>query len=666
MTHEDQVSSVSRIRRWVVGRTLSPKDPSTVHRMALIPFFAWVGLGADGLSSSCYGPQEAFLALQAYPHLALFVALGSALTILVIGACYSQIIERFPAGGGGYVVASQLLSPRLGMVSGCALLIDYVLTITLSVASGADAVFSFVPAEWHRFRLPFALFGLVLLIVVNMRGVKESVMPLVPVFLVFLVTHLFVILYAVFLHAGDVGAVADATASDVRSCVGQAGWLGMLAILLRAYSMGAGTYTGIEAVSNGLPMLREPRAKTGKRTMVYMAVSLVIAVIGLMLAYTLCHVTKEDGKTLNASLFESLTSGWSGGFGHGFVLVTLISEAAILFVAAQTGFLGGPRVLANMALDRWTPNRFTLLSDRLVTQNGVTLMGGSAIVLMVFTKGSVEYLVVLYSITVFITFVLAQLGMVRHWWSSRAKAVHWKRGVFLNGFGLLMTGFILISVTIIKFEAGGWLTLLVMGVLVLVAMAVRKYYDYTIRLLSRLDTLVSAVIAESQAAPPGAVPDEGRGPADASAKTAVLLVNGFNGLGLHALFTITRLFGDTFKNYVFVQVGIVDAGNFKGITEVGRLEEHVQSGVRKYAAYMRHHGHHAEEFWAVGTDVVQETVQLASRIRARYPNIVFFAGQIVFKEETAVDRFLHNYIGPAIQRKLYNQGIPFVMLPIRV
>ena len=161
----------------------------------------------------------------------------------------------------------------------------------------------------------------------------------------------------------------------------EVGWFGLLAVLLRAYSLGAGTYTGIEAVSNGLDTLREPRVQTGKRTMIYMAASLSFVVGGLLLAYLLYHVAPVEGKTLNAVLFEKMTANWPPSLSKSFVIAAMASPAALLFIAAQTGFFGGPRVLANMAVDRWMPTRFATLSDRLVTQNGVLLMGGAALVL---------------------------------------------------------------------------------------------------------------------------------------------------------------------------------------------------------------------------------------------------------------------------------------------
>ena len=146
------------LKRLVLGKSRDPRDATVFRDLSLAAFFAWVGLGADGLSSSCYGPSEAFLTLGQHPFLGVFVGLGTVLTILVIAASYSQIVELFPTGGGGYFVASKLLSPWLGMVSGCALLIDYVLTIAVSIASGADAIFSFLPLEWQPYKLELAIF----------------------------------------------------------------------------------------------------------------------------------------------------------------------------------------------------------------------------------------------------------------------------------------------------------------------------------------------------------------------------------------------------------------------------------------------------------------------------------------------------------------------------
>lgn len=643
-----------------IGKELDPTDHTVFHRLSLIAFFAWVGLGADGLSSSCYGPQEAFLALGKHTFLAVFVAIGTALTIFIISAGYSQIIELFPNGGGGYIVASRLLSPKLGMISGCALIIDYVLTITLSVASGADAIFSFLPASWISYKILLGITGVFILTIMNMRGVKESIMALVPVFMVFVITHLIVIVYALVSHAGQVPELTHKISADVVLAKSELGFLGMAMLVLHSYSMGAGTYTGIEAVSNGLQILREPREETGKRTMTYMAISLSVTVAGLIFAYLLYNVSHESGKTLNASLFESITSGW-GKWGYIFLIVTLVSEALLLFVAAQAGFLDGPRVLSNMAIDRWFPARFALLSDRLVTQNGILLMGGASLVLMVASHGSVGWLIVLYSINVFVTFVLSQLGMVIHWWKERKTTDHWKKKLFINGIGLLLTGFILVTVIMTKFFEGGWITIIITGSLAFLAIMIKRHYKDTAQMLKSLDVIADATMAEIEK-------KEARGydekPPAPEGRTAVILVNGFNGLGLHTLMSVIKFDIATFANYVFLQVGIVDAAVFKSHDDVEHLKEKMDSDLDKYVRLMKARGFHAEAFSNIGTDIVQEIMETSPQIIKKFPKAIFFGGQIVFNQDSIFTKFLHNYAVFALQREFYRKGMPFMIMPI--
>jgi amino acid transporter len=178
-----------RLKTVLIGKSRDLSDQGIFHKLSLIAFFAWVGLGADGLSSSCYGPAEAFKALNGHVYLSLLVAAASVVTVFIISASYSQIIEMFPTGGGGYLVASKLLSPGAGVVSGSALLIDYVLTITLSVASGADALFSLLPAGGLHYKLALEIAGVCLLTLLNLRGAKEAVLPWVPIFIVFVLTR---------------------------------------------------------------------------------------------------------------------------------------------------------------------------------------------------------------------------------------------------------------------------------------------------------------------------------------------------------------------------------------------------------------------------------------------------------------------------------------------
>ena len=521
------------------------------------------------------------------------------------------------------------------------------------------------------FKIVLAVAGVLMLTVLNLRGVKESVAPLVPIFLIFLLTHTFAIIYALVTHVPEIGQVARDTTVDVHVATAQLGTFGVIILVLRAYSMGAGTYTGIEAVSNGLPILREPRVQTAKRTMRYMAASLAFMAAGLMIGYLLFRVRQTPGRTLNAVLMEGIARGWGGG-GYAFVLVTLVSEAVLLFVAAQTGFLDGPRVLANMSIDRWLPSQFSLLSERLVIKNGIVLMGGAALVLMLFSRGSVKFLIVLYAINVFITFCLSQAGMVKHWWQEHKTVRAWKRKILINGFGLLLTGFILISQIVLKFTEGGWITLLVTGSVVAVAMTVKRFYFRTGRQLARLDHLMTAVASEETANPPDApAPADGvkrKKPLrfDSKGKTAVILVSGFNGTGLHTLFNVRKVFGDVFRNWFFIQAGIIDADRFKGAEAMEKLRKHVDIDLDRYVRFLKAEGFYSQGFSAVGTDVSDEICGLAEGIYQKHPSAVFFGGQIVFPEDSFLTRLLFNHTTFAVQRRLHQLGIPFLVMPVRV
>lgn len=301
-----------RARRLLFGKARDITEPSLFHRISLIPVLAWIGLGADGLSSSSYGPEEAFRALNGHTYLAIALAAATALTVIIISASYSRIIEDFPHGGGGYLVASKLLGARMGVVSGCALLVDYALTIAVSMVAAGDALFSLLPLEWQFARLPLTVTLIVALTVLNVRGVRESVLALAPIFFLFLVTHALLIGAGILIHTDNVPAIIDNAKTGFSDGYGALGLIGLVAIFARAYSMGGGTYTGIEAVSNGMPIMREPRVHTAKRTMVYMATSLAVTASGLLICYLLWDIGPEPGKTMNAVLAMRVSDGFPG------------------------------------------------------------------------------------------------------------------------------------------------------------------------------------------------------------------------------------------------------------------------------------------------------------------------------------------------------------------
>jgi hypothetical protein len=368
-------------------------DPRIFHHVTLVAFLAWVGLGADGLSSSAYGPEAAFKALGQHAYLAVALALMTAGTVLLISLAYSKMIELFPGGGGGYLVATKLLGPRFGVVSGNALIVDYILTISISVASGVDQIFSILPERLHAYSFTTKVVVLILLIILNLRGVKESVTVLVPIFLVFVAMHFLMIVVALVGHFSELPHVFTGAVHEAKQTASTLGFLPMLFIILRAYSLGGGTYTGIEAVSNGVPILREPKVHNAKKTMLYMAVSLAFTASGIILGYLVTGARPHPTKVMNAVLAEKAFGSWAiGGFavGNTLVILTLVSAGCLLFVAAQAGFLDGPD--PGQHGDRlWAPHRFAQLSGSSRHEQRDLADGNRRVrVTLGYTRGSVD------------------------------------------------------------------------------------------------------------------------------------------------------------------------------------------------------------------------------------------------------------------------------------
>jgi len=656
------VSSWQRFKRVLLGGPKDIEDPHLFHNLSLAAFLAWVGLGADGLSSSSYGPEEAFKNLGDHQYLAVFLALATAITVFIISAAYTKIIEHFPFGGGGYIVTSRLIGPRAGVVSGAALLIDYVLTCTTSVAAGGEAIFSNFPHEWHVWKLPVELTAISMLTILNLRGIKESIRVLLPVFLTFLLTHVILIGGSVGFHLGRADEVAGSVSAGLSHDLGTMGFLALALLFLRAYSLGAGTYTGIEAVSNGLSIMREPRVLTGKRTMVYMSTSLAVTAGGIILGYLLMGVHPVPGKTMNYRLAEMLAGAVHLGplpVGEWYVIITIFSEALLLFVAAQAGFIAGPRVMANLAQDSFLPHRFGALSDRLTMQNGVLLMGGASFLMLLYTRGSVDALVVMYAINVFVTFSLSQMGMIRYWRraETQKRHPHWRRPLAIAVVCFVLCSFILVVNLFEKFAEGAWLTVVVTGALVGLCMLIKRHYNGVYARLKRLDQILTALPVGS----PGK-------PLELQKKkpTAVLLVGGFSGLGIHSLLTIMKLFPRYFANVVFMSVGVVDSATFHGIEEVDRVREQTEDALRKYVDLARGMGIPADYRMSMGTEAISESEQLAAEVAKEYERSMFFAGKLIFERERWWDRLLHNETAYQLQRRLQFAGLPMVVLPVRV
>ncbi|MSP33392.1 MAG: APC family permease [Rickettsiales bacterium] len=650
-----------RLRNFMLGKPRDPFDTNTRKSLSLIAFMAWVGLGADGISSSCYGPEEAFLALGTHEEVAIYLAIATAFTVFIISYAYTQVIELFPNGGGGYRVATRLLGPYAGLVSGSALIIDYVLTISISVASGIDAMFSFFPLEFQWLKIFTAILLVILLAFLNLRGMKESIKFLMPIFLGFILTHVSLIFYGIFAHRYGLSELVPKAIEETQSLGETAGLLFVISLFLKAFSMGGGTYTGLEAVSNNVNTLSEPRIKTAKLTMLMLAISLAFMAAGIILLYLLWGVSKTEGQTLNASVFYIITETWSlGGVELGPIIVPilLLLETGLLLVAANSGLLAGPQVIANMASDEWMPKSFSSLSSRLVVKNGILFMSIAAIITLLITGGVVRILVVLYSINVFITFSMSLLGLTIYWIRHRHKP-KWRRKFIVALIGFIVCVGILAITIFEKFYEGGWITILITSVFIGAGFMVRQQYHHLKASLEQSElqfadykNIAECFLTEEKV--------------DKSAPTAAIILDQTFGSGMNCLLQIKKLFPGIFKNFIFVTVGELDSNIFSEEKKWREMRRKTKSTLRKYRNYCNANGRFAKSYVGYGTDIAEKLSQLTNRVMKDYPNTTFFGTKFIFDNENMFTQLLYNHTAYIMQRRLHNKGKTMVVLPMQI
>lgn len=657
--------NLSRIKHALLGKPLDPFRADTRHHLALVTFFAWIGIGADAISSANYGPEEAFLALGGNVHLAIFLAIATAVTVFLLAAAYTQVIELFPNGGGGYRVASTLLGPKIGLSSGGALLIDYVLTIAISAAAGVDALFSMFPPEYQYLKLTVSCAVVGLLIYMNLRGVKESIRVLVPIFLGFILTHATLIIAGIVSHADGLPAIMPLAIKETDYLATSMGWFGVMALFFKAFSLGGGTYTGLESVTTSVRNMAEPRIRTGKATMWAIAFSLAFTAGGIILIYLLWDVQKVAGETLNASVFKLITADWNFAginWSAEFTGLALVFAAGLLLTAANTGFIAGPNVLAAMAVDRWMPHMFSSLSNRLVTKNGVLLMGLAAIGALMLTGGVVHLLVIMYSINVFYTFTLTLAGITRHRWRERANRRIWHK-LIIAFLAMLVCATILITTVLEKFSYGGWKTILVTSLVIFVALRIRRHYDGVSKRMGEIEAeLGGAMFGNSSGKP---MPEE-KPKMDPRQPTAVFLIGGSSAPGMHTFLWVQRLFPGVFKNFVFASVGEIDTEEFSDEDSWHSLRRDTKTMLKQYVDFCTLRGLPATYYHDYGTDVIETVSRLTERISADFPHTVFFAAKLIFEKENYFTQILHNQTAYMVQKRLHTKGQNLIIMPMKI
>jgi amino acid transporter len=651
---------MKKLKSLLLGKPLDPLNAGIRSHILLIAFFAWIGLGSDGLSSANYGPEMAFktLGLQ-YHYLAVYIAIMMAVTIFIIALSYNQVIELFPGGGGGYKVANRMLHPYAGVVSGIALIIDYILTIAISASAASDALFSLIPGAWPIANLCVKLFMIVLLTWLNLRGAKESIKILTPIFIGFVVVHLALLFYGMTAHASDWHTVYTHTLSESKSYISHSGLFALLFLLFKAYSMGAGTYTGLEAVSNNVNILAEPRVRTGKYTMFYMAISLSVVAGGITLCYLLWTVTPVVGQTYNAILFHKmLGNSW---YGYGALVITLLLEAGILLVGANTGFLGGPAVLSNMAVDEWVPSLFSNISNRLIRQNAVLFFGLGSMFIVALLDGHVDALVILYSTSVFLTFSITLFALTRHWWKTRANQKDWLYRCFISLLGFLVCALILCITIIEKLSQGSWITIVCICVMVYLCLRIKRYYARIRRHIKKYADSLKKNLISSQFSTLDYAPkftEKGH--------VGVVILSDHLGLDIHTTLSAVRMFPDELKNFVFLKVGTIDNSNLSQDDSLEKLKASIKSEEQLLTAWAIENDINIKFYSKISVERLQSYKELIEKVLDEEKNCLFFGGRIIARKQGVISKILDFPMILNMQNMLNSIGKNLIIIPMTI
>ncbi|MBW4031055.1 MAG: APC family permease [Acidobacteria bacterium] len=481
-------------KRWLIGDPL-PSDKlegQLLPKHLALPIFA-----SDPLSSVAYAPQELLLILLlgglSFLAFTPWVAAAVVLLLIVVVTSYRLLIKAYPSGGGDYEVASKNLGEKAGLVVAAALLVDYIMTVAVSVASGVDNIISALPFL-NGIRVEMAVVFVVILAAVNLRGVRESSKVFaVPTYLFIGSVALMIGVALVRTAAGDAPVAETAHFAIKSQSIAQAA---VVLLLLRAFSSGCSALTGVEAISNGVQAFRRPKIQNAQKTLVAMGAIAIVLFVGLITVALISGVHYVED-TCNLVGFANCTTApqrsviaqiAAAVFGNNSILFFVIqaATAAVLLLAANTAFNGFPLLGSVLATDLYAPKSLATRGDRLIYSNGVIALAVTAAVILVVFRASVTSLIQLYIIGVFVSFTLGQTGMIRHWRRllREGPVTGWggmRRGqvrtyLAINSFGAFMTFSVLVIVTITKFTYGAWVVFVIMPILFFLMLGVNRYY----------------------------------------------------------------------------------------------------------------------------------------------------------------------------------------------
>jgi amino acid transporter len=487
-------SGGSILKRILVGRSQPTwrMEHTFLRKVLALPI-----LSSDALSSVAYATEQIMLVLFAASvaslHLVMPIALAIAALLAIVVISYVQVVKGYPSGGGAYVVAKDNLGILPALVGASALLVDYVMTVAVSVVGGVFAIVSFAPGLAHL-QVELSLGFVALLMLANLRGVREAGMLFAFPTYAFIVSILSMVVIGL-VQCGTSGcpSAAGQHIASLPDLANKVAPLGLF-VILHAFSSGATALTGVEAVSNAVPIFRKPQAKNAQQTLLLMGTIAVAMFLGVSFLATRAHATVSAERSVVAQVAHAVFHG-----GVGFYAVQIFTTL-ILVLAANTSYQGFPRLLAIVAQDDFVPRQFRNLGDRLVYSNGIVVLSAAAGILIVVFDANLDRLIQLYIVGVFTAFTLTQAGMVRHWLRVRSQGEQdsrgWRVSIAINGVAAVLTGLVLVITVLTKFVHGAWIAISAMPLLVMMFLSVHRHYAATRRQLS-LRRVVSREVGDN-------------------------------------------------------------------------------------------------------------------------------------------------------------------------
>jgi amino acid transporter len=425
---------------------------------------------SDALSSVAYATEEILFVLvlagSVGTQMLLPVAVAIAVLLFIVGTSYYQTIHAYPSGGGAYIVSKENLGILPGLTAGGALMIGYVLTVTVSIAAGVEAIYSAVPALLP-YRVGIGIFATLVITMINLRGIRESATVFALPTYIFIISLLALLITGIYkLIAGSL--VAPPPLESEPLLVGPVQALSLF-LILRAFSAGCTALTGVEAISNGIPAFKSPESDNAGKTLITMIVILSIMFLGITVLANNIHAVPSHTETVLSQVGRSV---FGSGTGYG---ITQAATALILILAANTAFADFPRLTSLIAKDGYLPRQLANLGDRLVFSNGIIALGILSAILLIIFGGDTHRLLPLYAAGVFLSFTLSQTGMVIRW--RRLREAGWQRSIAINGFGAFATGVVTLVVTITRFTQGAWIVTLLIPLTVWIFLSIHKHYQ---------------------------------------------------------------------------------------------------------------------------------------------------------------------------------------------